>query len=145
MNQKNPKNSDWFVIKPIWKINKIFRGGSYKFDTVWSATGETLVNIITLPDNLHCLNCKFQEEESICRISMKIIIFCECYNWYYVRNLVGCSSWPLNACQSWYLEKLNLFTLFQLKNFWTIWTILVEDYPGTIPVEFGQITKSGSR
>jgi len=25
----------------------------------------------------------------------------------------------------------------------TIWTILVEDYPGTIPVEFGQITKSG--
>ena len=22
----------------------------------------------------------------------------------------------------------------------TIWTILVEDYPGTIPVEFGQIT-----
>ena len=27
----------------------------------------------------------------------------------------------------------------------TIWTILVEDYPGTIPVEFGQITISGSR
>jgi len=26
----------------------------------------------------------------------------------------------------------------------TIWTTLVEDYPGTIPVEFGQITKSGS-
>jgi len=27
----------------------------------------------------------------------------------------------------------------------TIWTILVEDYPGTIPVEFGQITIRGSR
>jgi len=27
----------------------------------------------------------------------------------------------------------------------TIWTILVEDYPGTIPVEFGQIPISGSR
>jgi len=27
----------------------------------------------------------------------------------------------------------------------TIWTILVEDYPGTIPVDFGQITISGSR
>jgi len=27
----------------------------------------------------------------------------------------------------------------------TIWTILVEDHPGTIPVEFGQITISGSR
>jgi len=27
----------------------------------------------------------------------------------------------------------------------TIWTILVEDYPGIIPVEFGQITMSGSR
>ena len=26
----------------------------------------------------------------------------------------------------------------------TIWTILVEDYPGTIPVEFGQIPISGS-
>jgi len=25
----------------------------------------------------------------------------------------------------------------------TIWTILVEDHPGTIPVEFGQITISG--
>jgi len=24
----------------------------------------------------------------------------------------------------------------------TIWTILVEDYPGTIPVDFGQITIS---
>jgi len=28
---------------------------------------------------------------------------------------------------------------------WTIWTILVEDYPETIPVEFGQISISGSR
>jgi len=27
----------------------------------------------------------------------------------------------------------------------TIWTILVENYPGTIPVEFGQIPISGSR
>jgi len=27
----------------------------------------------------------------------------------------------------------------------TIWTILVGDQPGTIPVEFGQITISGSR
>ena len=27
----------------------------------------------------------------------------------------------------------------------TIWIILVEDYPGTIPVEFGQIPISGSR
>ena len=27
----------------------------------------------------------------------------------------------------------------------TIWTILVGDHPGTIPVEFGQITMSGSR
>ena len=27
----------------------------------------------------------------------------------------------------------------------TIWTILVGDYPGTIPVKFGQITISGSR
>jgi len=27
----------------------------------------------------------------------------------------------------------------------TIWTILVEDHPGTIPVEFGQIPISGSR
>jgi len=27
----------------------------------------------------------------------------------------------------------------------TIWTILVGDHPGTIPVEFGQITISGSR
>jgi len=27
----------------------------------------------------------------------------------------------------------------------TIWTILVEDYLWTIPVEFGQITNSGSR
>jgi len=27
----------------------------------------------------------------------------------------------------------------------TIWTFLVEDYPGTIPVEFGQITISGSK
>jgi len=27
----------------------------------------------------------------------------------------------------------------------TIWTILVEDHPGTIPVEFGQILFSGSR
>jgi len=27
----------------------------------------------------------------------------------------------------------------------TIWTILVEDFPGTIPVEFGQIPISGSR
>jgi len=27
----------------------------------------------------------------------------------------------------------------------TIWTILVEDHPGTIPVEFGQISISGSR
>ena len=26
----------------------------------------------------------------------------------------------------------------------TIWTILVGDHPGTIPVEFGQITISGS-
>jgi len=26
----------------------------------------------------------------------------------------------------------------------TIWTILVEDHPGTIPAEFGQITNSGS-
>ena len=26
-----------------------------------------------------------------------------------------------------------------------IWTILVGDYPGTIPVQFGQITISGSR
>jgi len=26
-----------------------------------------------------------------------------------------------------------------------IWTILVEDYPGTIPVEFGQIPISSSR
>ena len=41
------------------------------------------------------------------------------------------------------------------ENFWphdllmqlirTIWTILVEDYPGTIPVEVGQIPISGSR
>jgi len=28
---------------------------------------------------------------------------------------------------------------------WTIWTILVEDYPGTIPAEFGQIIIRGSR
>jgi len=27
----------------------------------------------------------------------------------------------------------------------TIWTILVGDHPRTIPVEFGQITNSGSR
>jgi len=27
----------------------------------------------------------------------------------------------------------------------TIWTILVEGHPGTIPVEFGQIPISGSR
>ena len=27
----------------------------------------------------------------------------------------------------------------------TVWTIWVEDHPGTIPVEFGQITISGSR
>jgi len=27
----------------------------------------------------------------------------------------------------------------------TIWTILLEDYPGIIPVEFGQIPISGSR
>ena len=27
----------------------------------------------------------------------------------------------------------------------TIWIILVGDHPGTIPVEFGQITISGSR
>jgi len=27
----------------------------------------------------------------------------------------------------------------------TIWTISVEDHPGTIPVEFGQISISGSR
>jgi len=27
----------------------------------------------------------------------------------------------------------------------TIWTILVGDHPGTIPVEFGQIPISGSR
>jgi len=27
----------------------------------------------------------------------------------------------------------------------TIWTILVEDYPGTIPVEFGQIPIKGSK
>jgi len=27
----------------------------------------------------------------------------------------------------------------------TIWTILVEDHPGTIPAEFGQIPISGSR
>ena len=27
----------------------------------------------------------------------------------------------------------------------TIWTILVGDHPGTIPVEFGQITISGSK
>jgi len=27
----------------------------------------------------------------------------------------------------------------------TIWTILEGDHPGTIPVEFGQITISGSR
>jgi len=27
----------------------------------------------------------------------------------------------------------------------TIWTILVGDHPGTIPVEFGQITISSSR
>jgi len=27
----------------------------------------------------------------------------------------------------------------------TIWTILVEDHPGTIPVEFDQIPISGSR
>jgi len=27
----------------------------------------------------------------------------------------------------------------------TIWTIFVEDYPGTIPVEFGKIPISGSR
>jgi len=28
---------------------------------------------------------------------------------------------------------------------WTIWNILVEDYPGTIPVEFGQMPISSSR
>ena len=28
---------------------------------------------------------------------------------------------------------------------WTIWTILVGDNPGTIPIEFGQIIISGSR
>jgi len=27
----------------------------------------------------------------------------------------------------------------------SIWTILVEDHPGTIPVEFGKIPISGSR
>ena len=27
----------------------------------------------------------------------------------------------------------------------TIWTILVEDYPGTIPVKFGKISISGWR
>jgi len=27
----------------------------------------------------------------------------------------------------------------------TIWIILIGDHPGTIPVEFGQITISGSR
>jgi len=27
----------------------------------------------------------------------------------------------------------------------TIWTILVGDHPGTIPVQFGQILISGSR
>jgi len=27
----------------------------------------------------------------------------------------------------------------------TIWTILVGDHPGTIPIEFGQITISGSK
>jgi len=32
-----------------------------------------------------------------------------------------------------------------MQQIWTIWTILVGDHPGTIPVEFGQITMSGSR
>ena len=47
-------------------------------------------------------------------------------------------------------ENCNLKTYFLTRDLLmqpirTIWTILVGDHPGTIPVEFGQITISGSR
>jgi len=44
-------------------------------------------------------------------------------------------------------EKCNLKTFFLTPwpTYATIWTILVGDHPGTIPVEFGHIPISGSR
>ena len=60
------------------------------------------------------------------------------------------SSWPCSFREEdfWKLPFENLFfdpVTYIGKPIKTIWTILVRDYPGTIPVEFDQIPISGSR